>query len=113
MMRIQPKLATSTVFGAAESSGPRFLVDCCLALVPSLSRQIIVFENAKNGCAVCTAGLVQAAVDGTTVEEWSPPSSLALCPKGPTLIKDRTSQHFNAMISPLVGFSVKMALWYQ
>ena len=54
-----------------------------------------------------------AAVDGTTVEEWSPPSSLALCPKGPTLIKDGTSQHFNAMISPLVGFSVKMALWYQ
>ena len=37
MMRIQPKLATSTIFGATESSGPRFLVDCCLTLVPSLS----------------------------------------------------------------------------
>eukprot|EP01050_Picozoa_sp_SAG11_P015839 SAG11_NODE_2096_length_3832_cov_2.091347_2_plen_816_part_00 len=72
MMRIQPKLAQSTIFG-----------------------------------------LVQAAVDGTTVEEWSPPASLALCPLKPTLIKDRTSQHFNGMIAPLVGFSVKMTLWYQ
>lgn len=55
-------------------------------------------------------GLIQAAVDGTTLEEWSPPASLALCAKEPTLIKDRESQHYNGMIAPLVGFSLKMAL---
>jgi hypothetical protein len=55
-------------------------------------------------------GLIQAAVDGTTLEEWSPPASLALCAKKPTLIKDRESQHYNGMIAPLVGFSLKMAL---
>ena len=37
MMRIQPKLATSTIFGATESRGPRFLVYCCLTLAPSLA----------------------------------------------------------------------------
>eukprot|EP01047_Picozoa_sp_COSAG01_P094767 COSAG01_NODE_25612_length_739_cov_1.637500_1_plen_203_part_01 len=67
MMRIQPKLASSTVFG-----------------------------------------LVQAAVDGTTIEEWSTTDSLAQCPRRPVLIKHRQSQHFNAMIAPIIGFSLKM-----
>lgn len=37
-------------------------------------------------------GLIQAAVDGTSVEEWMPPAALDLCPIHPTAIRQRSSQ---------------------
>ena len=57
-------------------------------------------------------GLVQVAVDGTSLEEWTTPAALSECPAHPTAIKDRTSQRFNGMLSPMVGFSIKLVLWY-
>ena len=35
------------------------------------------------------------------------------CSTDPSMIKHRESQHWNAMLAPMVGFSLKMALWYQ
>ena len=60
-------------------------------------------------------GLIQAAVDGTMVEEWMNHETLhgGSCSVSPTMIKHRESQHWNAMLAPMVGFSVKMTLWYQ
>jgi len=59
-------------------------------------------------------GLIQAAVDGTGVEEWMPPQAFDECsPDNAIPLKRRSSQRFNAMIAPLVGFTLKAALWYQ
>ena len=48
------------------------------------------------------------------VEEWMPPESFDECSPGNAIpVKQRSSQRFNAMIAPLVGFTLKATLWYQ
>ena len=51
-------------------------------------------------------GLVLAAVGHTSIDRWRPP-------KPGVATKGQSSDLFNGMISPIVGFSLKLILWYQ
>lgn len=58
-------------------------------------------------------GLIHASVGGTGVSLWSPPAVFEACDAAFPSSDPRRGQLFNGMIAPLVGYSVKAALWYQ
>jgi sialate O-acetylesterase len=57
-------------------------------------------------------GLVFSAVGGTEVQQWMPKDALTDC-ANTTRDPSKVSGLFNGMIAPLVGYSLKMTLWYQ
>jgi hypothetical protein len=78
------------------------------------ARELLTIRNWKATEIHGHIGLIQAAVDETTVEEWMPEAAFDDCsPHTAIPVKQRSSQRFNAMIAPLVGFSIKSALFYQ
>ncbi|XP_065831212.1 uncharacterized protein [Oscarella lobularis] len=70
-------------------------------------------------------GLIQSAWGGTPIQAWMSPEALAKCPSTSPGGQSQSlegldvggpgdpSVLYNAMINPLVGFSVRAALWYQ
>ena len=62
-------------------------------------------------------GLVFAAVGGTSIQLWTPPGepqrTANSCPGHLSRFEPLATQLFNGMIAPLVGYSLRAALWYQ
>jgi sialate O-acetylesterase len=57
-------------------------------------------------------GLVYSAVGGTEIQQWMPADTLDNC-AATSRDPAQTSKLFNGMVAPLVGFSLKMVLFYQ
>lgn len=63
-----------------------------------------------------TVGLIQSAWGGTRVEAWMSKEALASCTDKPLpggSVQNQASSLWNGMIAPLVGVTVRAALWYQ
>ena len=60
-------------------------------------------------------GLIETNWGGTRIEPWSTPEGLASCdvPDDPEYPETSNSFIYNAMIHPLLKFTIKGALWYQ
>ena len=53
-------------------------------------------------------GLIVSSVPGTPIEAWADPAVLASCS-----VDKNNSQLWNNMIVPLLGISIRGAIWYQ
>lgn len=64
-------------------------------------------------------GIIQSAYGGTDIEAWTTKESLAGFndfknpPDSAKIIKNDPAVLYNAMIHPIVGFTIKGAIWYQ
>jgi hypothetical protein len=66
-------------------------------------------------------GLIQSAWGGTPIQAWMSPEALKPCPNSLEPLSNfddvtgpaEPSVLWNAMINPLVGYSIRAALWYQ
>lgn len=56
-------------------------------------------------------GLVASSVGGTTIEHWSPNSTLDECPRATRTASN--AQLYNGMVAPFLNMSVKGFVWYQ
>lgn len=60
------------------------------------------------GTGAMPVGLIVSSVPGTPIEAWAPPEVLTACGIGAN-----NSQLWNKMIVPLLGVSIRGAIWYQ
>ena len=68
-------------------------------------------------------GLIESSWGGTMIEPWTPPAGFRMVPSLARLLLLEAATNkisvvtpsvlYNAMISPLVGFGIRGALWYQ
>jgi sialate O-acetylesterase len=59
-------------------------------------------------------GLISTNVGGTAAQRWTPKDVLASTPELQRYAEERNaSDLYNAMIHPLLGFSIRGAIWYQ
>ena len=61
-------------------------------------------------------GLIESSWGGTFIEPWSTPEGLETCeipPDHQNADQAKNSYLFNAMIHPLMKFSIEGAIWYQ
>lgn len=72
------------------------------------ARDLFAALNAKGGAPAMPVGLIVTSVPGTAIEAWAAPSVLAACNDTAA-----NSQLYNGMIAPLLGVSIRGALWWQ
>ncbi|XP_025099745.1 sialate O-acetylesterase-like [Pomacea canaliculata] len=63
-------------------------------------------------------GLVQTSRGGTSIEAWSPPEAISVCPSNPfnnepECCPQRPLVLWNAMIHPFLNMTIFGAIWYQ
>ena len=61
-------------------------------------------------------GLIESSSGGTFIEPWSTPEGLETCeipPDHQNQDQAKNNYLFNAMIHPLMKFSIEGAIWYQ
>ena len=61
-------------------------------------------------------GLIDSTWGGTFIEPWSAPEGIAKCgipPDTQNADQEKNNHLFNAMIHPMMKFSIEGAIWYQ
>ena len=61
-------------------------------------------------------GLIESSWGGTFIEPWSTPEGIEKCgipPDTQTADQEKNTYLFNAMIHPLMKFSIEGVIWYQ
>ena len=74
-------------------------------------------QQLLNGVSLQPFGLIESNWGGTRIEPWTTPEGLASCEvpafEDPNHPETSNSFLYNAMIHPIIKFTIKGAIWYQ
>ena len=101
-----------------STTDPSYVCNAWMPSIPSTNRYFsavclfTALEIAKQHTGTRKIGLIYSAFGGTSISLWSPPAAYESCP-GQAAPAPAPGSLFNAMISPLVGYTIRAALFFQ